>query len=111
MYTLSALKMHSLILDWVWRRYWLSHVSSLEMIFFGLLHRFSSDKSSTGSKDHSQDTKMTTEVKETKEQLKKRLTALAYQVTQEAGTERPFTGNLFNMKYKNVYFNLLRIFR
>lgn len=38
---------------------------------------------------------MTAEVKESKEELKKRLTALAYQVTQEAGTERPFTGKYF----------------
>lgn len=29
---------------------------------------------------------------ETKEQIKKRLTALQYQVTQEAGTERAFSG-------------------
>lgn len=29
---------------------------------------------------------------ETKEELRKRLTPLQYQVTQEAGTERPYTG-------------------
>jgi len=32
-----------------------------------------------------------------KEELRKRLTPLQYQVTQEAGTERPFTGLHFNI--------------
>ncbi len=31
---------------------------------------------------------------ETKEELRKRLTPLQYQVTQEAGTERAFTGTV-----------------
>lgn len=35
---------------------------------------------------------------ETKEDLRKRLTPMQYQVTQEAGTERPFTG-----KYNKCY--------
>lgn len=34
---------------------------------------------------------------ETKEQIKKRLTALQYQVTQEAGTERAFSGKHHNI--------------
>lgn len=32
-----------------------------------------------------------------KEELRKRLTPLQYQVTQEAATERPFTGELFKI--------------
>lgn len=36
---------------------------------------------------------------ETKEDLRKRLTSLQYQVTQEAGTERAFTG----MFYSTIY--------
>lgn len=35
---------------------------------------------------------------ETKEALRQRLTPIQYQVTQEAGTERPFTG-----KYNKFY--------
>lgn len=44
---------------------------------------------------------------ETKEQLKKRLTSLQYQVTQEAGTERAFSGNKI-IKHCNQ-FNLIFI--
>lgn len=33
-------------------------------------------------------------IKVPKEELKKRLTPIQYTVTQEAGTERPFTGEL-----------------
>lgn len=36
-----------------------------------------------------------------KEELKKRLTPLQYQVTQEAATERPFTGT-FHLLYNHV---------
>ena len=39
-----------------------------------------------------------------KSKLKEKLTALQYHVTQEAGTERPFTGDLWNI---NVNLNLI----
>lgn len=38
---------------------------------------------------------------ETKEELRKRLTALQYQVTQEAGTERPYTGEFLESRSEN----------
>lgn len=34
--------------------------------------------------------------KETKEELKKRLTAIQYEVTQNSGTERPYTSKFWN---------------
>ena len=39
----------------------------------------------------------------TKEEWKKRLNALEYNVIWEKGTERPFTGDLLNNKKKGVY--------
>lgn len=40
---------------------------------------------------------------ETKEELRKRLTPMQYQVTQESGTERPFTGKYNKCYDKGVY--------
>lgn len=40
---------------------------------------------------------------ETKDELRKRLTPMQYQVTQEAGTERPFTGKYNKVYDKGVY--------
>lgn len=40
---------------------------------------------------------------ESKEELRKRLTPIQYQVTQEAGTERPFTGKYNKCYDKGVY--------
>lgn len=40
---------------------------------------------------------------ESKEELRKRLTPIQYQVTQEAGTERPFTGKYNKLYEKGVY--------
>lgn len=40
---------------------------------------------------------------ESKEELRKRLTPIQYQVTQEAGTERPFTGKYNKCYEKGVY--------
>lgn len=43
---------------------------------------------------------------ETKEELRKRLTSIQYQVTQEAGTERAFTGNSYDdNNHKKVNFD------
>lgn len=38
-----------------------------------------------------------------KEELRKRLTPLQYQVTQEAATERPFTGELFSIEFSKIF--------
>lgn len=38
-----------------------------------------------------------------KKELKKRLSPLAYQVTQEEGTERAFSGDLYNVKAAGSY--------
>ncbi len=38
-----------------------------------------------------------------KQELKKRLSRLAYQVTQEEGTERAFSGDLYNVKAAGSY--------
>lgn len=40
---------------------------------------------------------------ETKDELRKRLTSMQYQVTQEAATERPFTGKYNKCYDKGVY--------
>ena len=39
----------------------------------------------------------------TKEDLKKRLTPIQYNVTQEKGTETPFTGEYWNHKEEGKY--------
>lgn len=40
---------------------------------------------------------------EGKEELRKRLTPIQYQVTQEAGTERPFTGKYNKFYERGIY--------
>lgn len=42
---------------------------------------------------------------ETKEELRKRLTPLQYQVTQEAGTERAFTGKRMSFSFTGKIVN------
>lgn len=44
-----------------------------------------------------------TDKMDTKEELRKRLTPMQFQVTQEAGTERPFTGKYNKFYEKGVY--------
>lgn len=41
-----------------------------------------------------------------KEELKKRLTPLQYQVTQEAATERPFSGEALNILFTCTLYNI-----
>lgn len=50
---------------------------------------------------------------ETKEEIRKRLTPLQYQVTQEAGTERAFTGKKIGFGkwvYKYRIYDLISLF-
>ena len=45
--------------------------------------------------------------KPSKEELKKRLTPLQYQVTQEEGTERPFSNEYWNNKREGIYVDVV----
>ena len=42
-----------------------------------------------------------------KEELKKKLTPTQYQVTQESGTERPFTGEYWEHKEEGIYVDIV----
>lgn len=42
-----------------------------------------------------------------KEELKKKLTPIQYHVTQESGTERPFTGEYYDHKDEGIYVDII----
>lgn len=53
------------------------------------------------------DSKYSSYVKPSKEELKKQLSELAYKVTQTEGTEKPFTGEYWDNKAEGIYVDIL----
>ncbi|XP_068155144.1 methionine-R-sulfoxide reductase B1 isoform X2 [Drosophila tropicalis] len=74
----------------------------LNLRYFAADSRHNNHKTGSNSNNNNMENKVE-KITVNKEELRKRLTPMQYQVTQEAGTERPFTG-CYNKHYeKGVY--------
>ncbi len=78
--------------------------------YWGLSHPdrvkafFKQDSAGQHSKtNHQKGGKMTEKIVKTDEEWRKELTPMQYHVMREKGTERAFTGELYNLKSKGVY--------
>ena len=84
---------------------------SVILIMFGCFHYAfgeTMEKKEAGDMEMSrQNTAARQYVKPSKEEIRKRLTPLQYQVTQEDGTERAFTNTYWNNKKEGIYVDVV----